>query len=69
MDDKQLVEFANSLTGLLKERIGAHNAVEEARPAYEDSYKQFAALVNAEEEVKARIDAAFAEFRAALESR
>lgn len=69
MDDKQLVEFANSITGLLKERIGAMNALEAARPAYEESYKAYAALLAVEEDVNNRINAAFAEFRAALEAR
>lgn len=69
MDDKQLVDFANIITGLLKERIGALSALEAARPAYEDSYKSYAELVTAVEDVNNRISAAFAELRTALEAR
>jgi len=69
MDDKQLVDFANTITVLLKERISALSALEDARPGYEDSYKSYAGLVTAVEDVNRRISDAFAELRTALESR
>lgn len=69
MDDQTLIELANTVTALLKERDAAQAECDSFQPDYEKYYNYWNEKRAAVEACNAKVDAAFVELRAALEGR